>query len=144
MQVNLEALQKRDRVATMYLQQLQALALEISVAMDAIATNSLARLQESVAKQEMLCATLATMANTVSEGFGLSEQPLLSCLDPAVELKIRTTSGAIRDLNLKYAALLKHSGRAIALLISLCRSHTGRSQEARGPRLKHQTWSCEM
>jgi len=142
--VNLEALQKRDRVATTYLQQLQALALEISVAMDAIAANALPRLQESVAKQEMLCASLATMANTVSEGLGLSEQSLLSCIDPAVELKIRTASGAIRELNLKYAALLKHSGKSIALLISLCRSHTGQFQEARGPRLKHQTWSCEM
>jgi hypothetical protein len=143
-QVNLEALQKRDRFATTYLQQLQALALEISVAMDAIAANALPRLQESVAKQEMLCASLATMANAVSEGFGLSEQALLSCIDPAVELKIRKTSGAIRELNLKYAALLKHSGRSIALLIALCRSHTGKFQEARGPRLKHQTWSCEM
>jgi hypothetical protein len=142
--VNLEALQKRDRVANAYLQQLQALALEISAAMDAIAANALPRFQDSVAKQEMLCASLVAMANTVSEGLGLSEQPLLSCIDPAVALKIRATSGAIRELNLKYAALLKHSGRSIALLISLCRSHTGQFQEARGPRLKHQTWSCEM
>ena len=142
--MNLEALQKRDRVANAYLQQLQALALEISAAMDAIAANALPRFQDSVAKQEMLCASLVAMANTVSEGFGLSEQPLLSCIDPAAALKIRATSGAIRELNLKYAALLKHSGRSIALLISLCRSHTGQFQEARGPRLKHQTWSCEM
>ena len=142
--MNQETLHERDRVADAYLQQLQTLALEISIAMDAIAANALPRFQESVAKQEMLCASLATMANTVSEGFRLSEQPLLSCIDSAVELKIRSTSGAIRELNLKYAALLKHSGRSIALLISLCRSHTGRFQEARGPRLKHQTWSCEM
>ena len=142
--MNDEALQQRDRIATTYLQQLQALAIEISVAMDAIAANELATLRDSVAKQEMLCVSLSTMAFTVSEGFGLSEQPLLSCIDPAVELKIRTTRGAIRELNLKYAALLKHSGKSIALLISLCRSHTGRFQEARGPRLKHQTWSCEM
>jgi hypothetical protein len=142
--VNDEALQQRDRIATTYLQQLQALAIEISVAMDAIAANELATLRDSVAKQEMLCVSLSTMAFTVSEGFGLSEQPLLSCIDPAVELKIRTTRGAIRELNLKYAALLKHSGKSIALLISLCRSHTVQFQEARGPRLKHQTWSCEM
>ena len=142
--MNQETLHERDRVANAYLQQLQTLALEISIAMDAIAANALPRFQESVAKQEMLCASLATMANTVSEGFRLSEQPLLSCIDSAVELKIRSTSGAIRELNLKYAALLKHSGRSIALLISLCRSHTGRFQEARGPRLKHHTWSCEM
>jgi hypothetical protein len=144
MLVNRKALQERDRAATTYLQQLQALATEISAAMDAIAANALPRFQESVAKQEMLCASLANMASSVSEELGMSEQPLLKGIDPAVELRIRTTSVAIRELNLKYAALLKHSGKSIALLISLCRSHTGRFQEARGPRLKHQTWSCEM
>jgi len=142
--VNLEAVQERDRVATAYLQQLQALALEISIAMDAITVNALPRFQESVAKQEMLCAGLASMASIVSEGFGLSEDPLVSHVDSDVEQKIRTARGAIRELNLKYAALLKHTGKSIALLISLCRSHTGRFQEARGPRMKHQTWSCEM
>ena len=142
--MNHDALQKRDRVANAYLQHLQALALEISIAMDAIAANALPRFQESVAKQEVLCASLTTMANAVGEGFRLSEQPLLSYIDSAVEVKIRKTGEAIRELNLKYAALLKHSGRSIALLISLCRSHTGQFQEARGPRLKHQTWSCEM
>jgi hypothetical protein len=139
-----EAVQTRDQIAASYLQQLQALAAEISVATDAIAANALSGFQESVARQEMLCASLVRMANTVSEGFRSSERPLLSCIDPAVELKIRATSGAIRELNLQYAALLKHSGRSIALLASLCRSHTGRFQEARGPRSKHQTWSCEM
>lgn len=142
--MNYEALQKRDQVATTYLQQLQALAFEISAAMDAIAANALPKFQESVARQEALCANLVNMADTVSDGFQSSEQPLLSCIDTAVELKIRTTSRAIRELNLKYAALLKHSGRSLALLISLCRSHTGQFQEARGSRLKHQTWSCEM
>jgi len=142
--MNGEALQKRDQLSSSYLQQLQALAFELSVAMDAIASNALSRFQESVAKQEMLCAGLVTMANSVSEGLQTSEPALLPHIDTAVELKIRATSEAIRELNLQYAALLKHSGKSIALLLSLCRSHTGRFQEAHGPRLKHQTWSCEM
>jgi hypothetical protein len=142
--MNDEALHQRDQLVTAYLQQLQALAFEISVAMDAIAANALPRFQESVAAQEMLCGSLVSMANTVSEGYRSSDQSLPLCIDPTVELKIRAAGRAIQELNLQYAALLKHSGRSIALLISLCRSHTGRSQEARGPRLKHQTWSCEM
>ena len=142
--MNSEALQTRDQLAATYLEQLQALVLEINAAMDAVAANALSRLEESVAKQEMLCASLATMANAVGDEFRSSEQPLPSRLDAALEQKIRVTRGAIRDLNLQYAALLKHSGRSIAVLASLCRSHTGQSQEARGPRLKHQTWSCEM
>ena len=142
--MNDEAIQKRDKLAVKYLQRLKALACEISIAMDAIAANALPRFQESVATQEMLCADLVGMANAVSDELRSSEQRLLPCLDPAVALKIRATSRAIHELNLQYAALLKHSGKSIALLISLCRSHTGKLQEARGPRLKHQTWSCEM
>ena len=142
--MNDEALQKRDKLAAKYLQRLQALACEISIAMDAVAANALSRFQESVATQEMLCADLVGMSSAVREVFRSSEQRLLPCLDPAMELKIRATSRAIQELNLQYASLLKHSGKSIALLISLCRSHTGKFQEARGARLKHQTWSCEM
>jgi hypothetical protein len=142
--MNEEAVPSRDQLAATYLQQLHALAFEISVAMDAIAANALTSFQESVAKQEMLCGVLANMANTISERVRSSEQPLLVLSDSSVERKIRGTSGTIRELNLQYAALLKHSGRSIALLLSLCRSHTGQFQEARGPRSKRQTWSCEM
>jgi hypothetical protein len=139
-----EALQTRDQLAAIYLQQLQALAFEIDVAMGAIATNALASFRESVAKQEMLCESLALMANAVGNQFQSPDRTLPLCLDAVVEEKIRATSNAIRNLNLQYAALLKHSGRSIALLASLCRSHTGQFQEARGLRLKHHTWSCEM
>lgn len=144
LQMNDQAVKTSDQLAAAYLQQLQALAFEISVAMDAIAANALTSFQESVAKQEMLCSVLAAMGNTISEKVRMSDQPLLMYSDTAVELKIRATTGAIRELNSQYAALLKHSGRSIALLVSLCRSHTGQSLEAHGPRLKRQTWSCEM
>ena len=137
--MNDKAVQNTDQLAAGYLQQLHALAFEISVAMDAITS-----FQESVAKQEMLCAVLANIANTISERVRSSGQPLLALSDSSVERKIRLTSTAIRDLNLQYAALLKHSGRSIALLVSLCRSHTGQAQEAGGSRSKRQTWSCEM
>jgi hypothetical protein len=141
--MNDEAAQTHDQLAANYLQQLQALAFEISVAMDAIARNAITSFQESVAKQEMLCAVLANLANTIGERVSSAERPpLLS--DSSVARKIRVTTTAIRDLNLQYAALLKHSGRSIALLVSLCRSHTGQLQEAGGSRSKRQTWSCEM
>jgi hypothetical protein len=141
--MNDKAVQTHDQLAVNYLQQLQALAFEISVAMDAIARNAITSFQESVAKQEMLCAVLANLANTIGERVSSAERPpLLS--DSSVARKIRVTTTAIRDLNLQYAALLKHSGRSIALLVSLCRSHTGQLQEAGGSRSKRQTWSCEM
>jgi hypothetical protein len=142
--MNDEALQAREQVAATYLQHMQELAFEISVAMDAIAANALPRFQESVARQEMLCANLTKTADIINQGLPPSERPSLPGADTQVEQKIRTTSAAIRELNLQYAALLKHSGRSIAILASLCTSHTGRFQEARGLRSKHQTWSCEM
>jgi hypothetical protein len=139
-----EAIQTHDQLAAAYLLQLQTLAFEISVAMDAIAANALTSFQESVAKQEMLCGVLANMANTITKRVRSSAQPILFLSDSSVESRIRATSEAIRELNLQYAALLRHSGRSIAILASLCRTHTGEFQEARGPRSKRQTWSCEM
>jgi hypothetical protein len=147
-------LQTRDRIAAAYLEQLHDLASEITTAMDAIATNTLPKFQESVARQEMLCAGLESMAKAVSEGFRTEETaaisgPTLTGIDLSVENKIKATSGAIRDLNLQYAALLKHSGKSIGQLALLCSSfagqfHAGQFQEARGTRSNRQTWSCEM
>ena len=139
-----EAIQTHDQLAAAYLLQLQTLAFEISVAMDAIAANAHTSFQESVAKQEMLCSVLAHMAKTIHGKVRSSEQPLLGLSDSSIEPRIRAAREAIRQLNLQYAALLRHSGRSIALLASLCRSHTGQFQEACGPRSKRQTWSCEM
>jgi hypothetical protein len=142
--MNKQAVQTHDELAAAYLLQLQALASEISMAMDAIAANALASFQESVAKQEMLCGVLASMANAISARVTSSGQTPLVLSDSSVEPKIRATSEAIRELNLQYAALLRHSGKSIALLASLCRFHTGQFQEARGPRSKRQTWSCDI
>jgi hypothetical protein len=132
-----------DELANAYLQQLQALASEISLAMEAIATNALTSFQESVARQEMLCHMIAGIAKTIRAKVWSPEQHLLVS-DRFLEARIRETSEAIRRQNLQYAALLRHSGRSIALLSSLCQSHTGQFQEARGPRSKRETWSCEM
>ena len=48
LQLNLDMVQKRDELAATYLQQLQALAFEITVATDAIAANALSTLQEKL------------------------------------------------------------------------------------------------
>jgi hypothetical protein len=142
--MNDEAVQAHDQLAASYLQQLQALAFEISVAMDAIARNAVASFQESVAKQEMLCAVLANLANHIGAPMSSSAGLPQSSSDNSVARKIRETTTAIQNLNLQYAALLKHSGRSIALLASLCRTHTGQLQETGLSRSKRQTWSCEM
>jgi hypothetical protein len=139
-----QPLETTDELAATYLRELQALASEIDVAMEAIATNALANLQASVAKQEVLCDSLAMMARAAGRSVQPSELHAPLLIDVAVEVKIRATISAIRNLNLQYAALLKHSGRSIAILASLCRSHTGRFDDIDGTRPKRQTWSCEV
>jgi negative regulator of replication initiation len=138
------ALRTRDQIAADCLQQMQELAREISASMDAIASNAMPGFQESVARQEMLCSSLAAMANTIGEGSRPSVQTLLPGIDATLESRIRAASKALCELNLQYAALLRHSGKFIAVLATLYRSQTGQFQEAHGSRLKYHTWSCEM
>lgn len=100
---------------SIFLELLQALALEIQSAIQAIAANSLAGLEASVAQQEQLCASLtelATMATT---------HPM----DAYLRKHIRSAADAVRRLNLEYGALLRHSSRSIALLAALCRNAGG-------------------
>lgn len=139
-----QAVPGQDHLAATYLQQLQALAVEISLAMDAIAGNSLNDLQGSIARQEMLCAALASAAKTIQSSPGSATRLSLAPADPATKRNIHSTVVAVQQLNLQYAALLRHSGKSIALLASLCRTHTGQFEGAHGSRLKRQTWSCEM
>jgi flagellar biosynthesis anti-sigma factor FlgM len=128
-----EALPTSIEFASSYLQTLQTLAAEMTTAMRAIAGNALSDLEDSVTKQEVLCAALVSMKKSVPvEIRSAAHRSLLPQL------------ASVNALNQQYAALLRYTGSSVALLSALCQSHTGRSQEARNARLKHQTWSCEI
>ena len=142
--MNSERLQTRAGLAHAYQQQLQALSFEIRVAMQAISSNSLDTLEDSVATQQVICNELTKLARRLSEQLTASANVLQPFPSGPVEEKVQSTSRALHDLNAQYASLLKHSGRSIALLSSLCRSHTGQFPEVRGTGLKRQTWSCHM
>lgn len=134
----------REQIAQTYLEHLQELACEVSAATKAIAGNALPKLQESVSRQEMLCASLTAMAPRVGQAWYTSDPSSLSPDSVEMKAKILTATVTLRDLNMKYAALLKRSGKTIACLALLCKSQMGHFQEDRGIRLKQQTWSCEM
>ncbi len=142
--MNHGTLQTRDQIAATYLRQMRELAFEISAAINAIAENKLSKLQECIARQEVLCAELSISARTVGDGLCPADSSSRSGIDPSIGERIQAASKAVRELNMQYASLLKHSGRSIALLSLLCNCQAGRFQEERGPRLKRQTWSCEM
>lgn len=99
----------------LYLEQLQALALEIQTAIAAIAVNSLPELEASVARQEEICTALSELATATAT------QPM----DAYLRDHIRSAADAVRHLNMEYGALLRHSGRSIALLTALCRKADG-------------------
>ena len=142
--MNSECLQTRAELAGIYQQQLQALAFEMRVAMQAIASNSLPVLEASVAKQEMLCHGLLKLCKRLQQDAGAPGSEGAFPSDP-VEERAAATARSLRELNTQYASLLKHSGRSIAMLSTLCRSYTGQfPHQERRSLAKQQTWSCEM
>jgi hypothetical protein len=136
------AVQDRNGNATEYLQLLRSLATEMEKAMQAIAGNALPDLEESVANQQIMSARLLVLAGEISP----KSNPAVSStsVDDDMLRQVRAAGDTLQNLNRRYAALLQHSSRSVALMASLFSSYQGQLKEASGPRLKHQTWSCQM
>ncbi len=127
-----------------YLQSLRSLTHELERAMQAIAHNNLSELEESIESQQILSARLGELANDMCVPLEADSAISLPRLEDDLGQQIRSASASLQNLNLRYAALLKHSSRSLARMTSLFSSFQGHFQEASGPRLKHQTWSCQM
>jgi len=142
--MNSAGVHDRDLKAVEYLQSLRSLTNELERAMQAIAHNALSELEESVDSQQVLSARLGKLADDLC--VPLEAEPAISMpyIDEDLRHQIRDASDTLQKLNHRYAALLKHSSRSIALMASLFSSFQGQFQEASGPGLKHQTWSCQM
>lgn len=136
--------QDRDLKAAEYLQLLRAMTGELERAMQAIARNALLEFEESIDNQQVLSARLAKLADELCAP--LEAQPAIApvAMDEDMMRQIRTADETLQQLNRRYAALLQHSSRSVALMASLFSSFQGQIQEASGPRLKHHTWSCQM
>lgn len=135
---------RRDQQVTNYLQYMQALRVEMATAMECIADSALTPLQECISRQEALCAELVLLVKALKPGTPSTALASPANVDPTMAVRVREAGESLRQTNLEYSALLKHSSRSLALLSSLCNTYTGQQQEARGPRSKYQTWSCEM
>ncbi len=136
--------QIRESKAAEYLQALRSMTGELERAMQAIARNALSDFEESIDSQQILTARLAKLADDLSAP--LAAQPAIAraTMDEDIMRQIRTADDTLQQLNRRYAALLQHSSRSVALMTSFFSSFHGQFQEASGPRLKHQTWSCQM
>jgi len=133
-----------DDNSVLYLKQLEQLISEMNTGMEAIASNSVDKLKESVACQEALCASMA--ATVIADGDLLQSlsHTAIPFNEEGIELTIWKASNTIRQLNLQYDVLLRQSGKTISLLSALCDNHSGRAAEQPGPWSKQQTWSCEI
>jgi hypothetical protein len=142
--MNSTGVQDRNGKLVEYLELLHSLAEELDRAMQAIAHNSLASLEDSVANQQALAARLQELANDLGEPAQRSASALFSKGDEGLMSQIRGASETLQTLNQRYSALLKLSSHSVGLMVSLFSSFRGQIQEGAGPRLKHQTWSCQV
>jgi hypothetical protein len=127
-----------------HLQLLRSLGRELERAMHAIAHNDIEQLEQSIANQQEMSSQLSCLADALNPP-APTEVPFSSdSIDPDLMLQIRAAGGELQQLNLRYSILLQHSSRSVALMASLFSSFRGEFQEASGPRLKQQTWSCRM
>ncbi len=112
--------------------------------MRAIASNNLNEFEESVANQQSLSLQLGDLADDLRDTALEHRAASLEAIEPDLMLGIRAAADELNRLNLRYSILLKYSSRSVAMMAALFNSFKGQFQEASGPRLKHQTWSCRM
>jgi hypothetical protein len=136
--------QDRELKAAEYLQALRSMTAELERAMQAIAHNALSDFEDSIDSQQVLSARLARLADELSRPLEKQSAIARVPMEDDMMRQINTAGDTLQRLNRRYAALLQHSSRSVALMTSFFSSFHGQFQEASGPRLKHQTWSCQM
>jgi hypothetical protein len=136
--------QDRNRTAAEYLQLLGLLRDELEKAIQAIGNNTLEQFEESIASQQLLSARLVTLADELSLPLKTAPSIPPAPIEDALMHQIFIAGDSLQKLNRVYAALIHHSSRSTALMVSLFASAQGQFQEASGPRLKYQTWSCQV
>ena len=134
----------RNRKVAEYLDLMRSLSSEMEKAIQAIAHNALPDLEDSVASQQIMSARLLVLADEISPSLKSNSAVSQAGEDQDIMLQVQTAGDTLQKLNRRYAALLQHSSRSVALMASLFSSYKGQIKEASGPGLKHQTWSCRM
>ena len=114
---------------TAYLGDLEALREEVQLAVHAISTNSLAALEASLWRQEVLCVGLKHLSQSID--------PHL--LETSLRARIEVASTALHHLNRTYASLVQQARSSATLLQGLCRGYDDTATGHRRPSL-----SCEV
>lgn len=133
--------QTRNREAGEHLALLRSLACELERAMQAIAQNNLAQLEESIATQQDLSARLTQLAQQRRNSAAPATLAAHN-MNGNLQGEIQAAGGELQRLNQRYSLLIEHSGRSAAQMAALFRSFRGQFQEA-GARESNTTLSCQ-
>ncbi len=133
-----------DQRTREYLGTAQAIVRELERAMLAICCNGLSDLEESLAEQEVLTVRLRSLRRQLWVFNDTQPACLRPALDNELPTELVTAQAELQAVNRVYEAVLGHSSHSAALMTSLLGSVKGQFQEASGPRLKYQTWSCRV
>jgi hypothetical protein len=136
--------QDRNSKLEEYLQLLRSMAFELERAMSAISENSIRALEGSLANQEAFSTRLVELADDLSRPVQQGPPTVRGAGDDHLLQRIHAASNDLQSLNRRYSALLTLSSRSVAMMVSLFSSYQGQIQEVSGPRLKLQTWSCQI
>ena len=135
----------RTSKAEEYLQLLRSLAVELDRAMQAISSNNLGELEDSISSQQDLSARLSQLATE------LKPVPPFDIFTELREIpRARFDAGdsrcrpELQELNLRYSYLLQFSSRSVGLMASLFNSFNGQLKEASATGRRLQTWSCQV
>jgi type II secretory pathway component GspD/PulD (secretin) len=142
--MNSMIVQDRNSKLEEYLQLLRSMAFELERAMSAISVNSIQGLEDSLANQEAFSTRLVELADDLSGPVQKEPLAVRGSADDDLLQRVRAASNELQSLNRRYSALLKYSSRSVAMMVSLFSSYEGQIQEVSGPRLKLQTWSCQI
>jgi len=134
----------RDDQVEEYLQLLRSLAYELERAMRAITRNALSEFEDSLANQQVMSERLTELATALNCAQGPGEQHSPVNAEDGLMLQIQIASAALQSLNHRYAALIAHSSRSVAMMVSLFNSFKGNLQEVPGARPELHTWSCQV
>jgi hypothetical protein len=136
--------QDRNSKLEEYLQLLRSMAFELERSMSAISENSIQALEGSLANQEAFSTRLVELADDLSRPAKQEQLAACGAADDSLLQRVRAASNELQSLNRRYSVLLKLSSRSVAMMVSLFSSYQGQIQEVSGPRLKLQTWSCQI
>jgi hypothetical protein len=129
-------------LAVNYAMQLEALTAEVGLAMDAFGENNLCGFEESVARQQELCANLGRLLGQMEAGKPVNADRVQLGVERDLARRIRRAAESLQACQRTYVALLKHAGDSSRMFDGLCRSYNGPIDQSTGMYLRRSSWSC--